>query len=397
MTTLEKKYQEWTSDFHNGEILFFIGYILILFRGMWLSTMFPQSRILSLLCVPVAALVVGLKIILFDHYPIKQFLALLAVLIVTMLSCYFSHTINPFFMILLVLGSKNIEFEKILKVYLVIVGAVLALAFLASLVGVIENLRYVRSNGRIRNSFGIIFPTDFAAHVFYYLTVLFYLNRDKLKPVHYILTMGLAGLLYYYCDTRLDSISILFLVLVFWVGSVVEHSFWVSRNAKVVWRNFWQKIGVYSVLIASAVSIGTALMYNEGSSFWQAVDKLITGRLYLGQKAYKEYGIRLIGQEIDMVGAGGTVESVKNYNFVDCSYVHVLLVNGILFFVILMVLYVWCCRVRKHDIYFLCCIDVIAVNCMIAHHILQVEYNVWLLAVLAMDWCGGYISSSSGG
>ena len=87
---------------------------------------------------------------------------------------------------------------------------------------------------------------------------------------------------------------------------------------------------------------------------------------------------------------------MQNYNFLDCSYVHVLLVNGILFFVILMVLYVWCCRARKHDIYFLCCIGVIAVNCMIAHHILQVEYSVWLLAVLAMDWCGGHMSSSSG-
>ncbi|MDD6074303.1 MAG: hypothetical protein PUB88_08600, partial [Clostridium sp.] len=260
MKALEQKYQEWTSDFHHGELLFFAGFILILFRGMWLSTMFPQNRILSLLCIPVAALLVGLKILLFDRYPLKQFFALLVVLLCTMLSCYFSRTINAFLMILLVLGSKDIEFEKILKVYLVIVGSVLILAFLASLVGVIENLRYLRrSNNRVRNSFGIIFPTDFAAHVFYYLTVLLYLNRDKLKSVHYILTMGVAGLLYYYCDTRLDSISILLLVVIFWIGSLMEHSSWVSRNMKCFWRDFWQKIGVYSVPIAAAVSIGATL------------------------------------------------------------------------------------------------------------------------------------------
>lgn len=394
MKALEQKYQEWTSDFHHGELLFFAGYILILFRGMWLSTMFPQNRILSLLCIPVAALLVGLKILLFDRYPLKQFFALLVVLVCTMLSCYFSRTVNAFLMILLVLGSKDIEFEKILKVYLVIVGAVLVLAFLASLVGVIENLQYEQSGRRLRNAFGIIYPTDFAAHVFYFLTVLFYVKRDTLRPIHYILTIGLAGLLYYYCDTRLDSISILLLVVIFWIGNVMEHSLWVSRNVKHTWISFWQKIGVYSVPIAAAISNGATFLYRESSSFWKGLNKLLSNRLHLGQNAYDEYGIRLFGQDIEMVGFGGTVKTVQNYNFVDCSYVHVLLVNGILFFTILMVLYVWCCRARKHDIYFLCCIGVIAINCMIAHHILQVEYTVWLLAVLAMDWRGGYIRSS---
>ena len=153
MKAWEQKYQEWISDFYHGELLFFAGFILILFRGMWLSTMFPQNRMLSLLSIPVASLLIGLKILLFDHYPVKQFLMLWVVLICTMLSCYFSHTVNAFLMILLVLGSKDIEFEKILKVYLVIVGAVMVLAFLASIVGVIDNLQYKQGTRKIRNAF----------------------------------------------------------------------------------------------------------------------------------------------------------------------------------------------------------------------------------------------------
>lgn len=388
MKAWEQKYQEWISDFYHGELLFFAGFILILFRGMWLSTMFPQNRMLSLLSIPVASLLIGLKILLFDHYPVKQFLMLWVVLICTMLSCYFSHTVNAFLMILLVLGSKDIEFEKILKVYLVIVGAVMVLAFLASIVGVIENLQYKQGSRKIRNAFGIIYPTDFAAHVFYCWTAIFYLNRDKVKLFYYIITIGVSILLYRYCDARLDSISIFLIAILYWLEDIVEHPIRINRYIKKVWIVFWQRIGVYLMIIVAVISIGMTLMYKEGNSFFLSLNEILSNRLNLGKNAYEEYGARIFGQDIEMVGFGGTTAGkVQNYNFVDCSYVHVLLVNGILFLMILMMFYTLSCKSRKQDIYFLFCIAVIAVNCMIAHHILQVEYNIWLLSALTINQC----------
>ena len=368
-------------DRSQGELFFWIGFIILLFRGMWLSTMFPQNRLLSTLCIPIAALFIGLKILICDHYSAKQMVLAAVVVICTMLSCYYSRTVNAFILILLVFGSRDIEFEKILKMYLVVVGTLMVLAFVASQIGIIENLQYVQ-RGRIRNSFGIIYPTDFASHVFYCMTAIFYLMRNKLKIIYYVIAIGVAGLLYYFCDTRLDSLSILLVVFLFCMENVMEHTSWIKEGTVRIWRAFWQKIGVYSMPLAAMVSIGVTLLYRGDDSRWVYINDFLSHRLELGKNMYDAYGIRLFGQDIEMVGFGGSVTDVPDYNFVDCSYVYVLMVNGILFLVILIALYVLNCKSREQDEYFLCCIVAMSLNCMIAHHILQVEYNIWLLSVM---------------
>lgn len=368
-------------DRSQGELFFCIGFIIILFRGMWLSTMFPQNRLLSTLCIPIAAFFIGLKILICDHYSVKQMVLAASVVICTMLSCYYSRTVNAFILILLVFGSRDIEFEKILKMYLAVVGTLMVLAFVASQIGIIENLQYVQ-RGRIRNSFGIIYPTDFASHVFYCMTAIFYLMRNKLKIIYYVIAIGVAGLLYYFCDTRLDSLSILLVAFLFCMENVMEHTSWIKEGTVRIWRAFWQKIGVYSMPLAAMVSIGVTLLYRGDDSRWVYINDFLSHRLELGKNMYDAYGIRLFGQDIEMVGFGGSVTDVQDYNFVDCSYVYVLMVNGILFLVILIALYVLNCKSREQDEYFLCCIVAMSLNCMIAHHILQVEYNIWLLSVM---------------
>lgn len=372
-------------DRSQGELFFCIGFIIILFRGMWLSTMFPQNRLLSTLCIPIAALFIGLKILICDHYSVKQMVLAASVVICTMLSCYYSRTVNAFILILLVFGSRDIEFEKILKMYLAVVGTLMVLAFVASQIGIIENLQYVQ-RGRIRNSFGIIYPTDFASHVFYCMTAIFYLMRNKLKIIYYVIAIGVAGLLYYFCDTRLDSLSILLVAFLFGMENVMEHTSWIKEGTVRIWRAFWQKIGVYSMPLAAITSIGITLLYRDSNLLWIRLDEFLTHRLGLGKNMYDAYGIRLFGQDIEMVGLGGTTaEYIPDYNFVDCSYMYVLLMNGILFLIILMVLYVQGCKRRKQNVNFLNCIIIVSLNCMIAHHILQIEYNIWLLCVLTSD------------
>ena len=144
----------------------------------------------------------------------------------------------------------------------------------------------------------------------------------------------------------------------------------------------------------------STVLYRENNVFWMWLDKLLSNRLSLGKNAYLKSGIQWLGQNIEMVGFGGTTEIVSNYNFVDCSYVHVLLVNGVLFLTVLLILYVFCGRKNSNNLYFSYVIAVVAINCMIAHHLLQVEYNVWLLSLLSIDSCtegkeknnGGYYS-----
>lgn len=338
---------------------------------------------MTLICVPLAALFVGLKILLYDHYSVKQFLLLALALACICLVLRSSGSINPFFWLLLIAGSRNIKFEKILKVYLAINVTIVLLAFCASSLDVIENLRYKTEKRGIRNSFGIIYPTDFGAHIFFMFLTFCYLKGEKLKYYHYGITILAAALVYRFSNARLDSGCTLALALLFSLGNWIVHSRKVSWNIKILWERGWNKLGMWVMPILSVFSIGITVIYQRNSSAWQALNEIVSNRLELGRRGIDEYGWSLFGQPLTLVGFGGSVGEQSNYNFVDCSYVYMLLRHGILFVVLMVVIFAICCYKNRHDRYFLYAIALVSVNCMIAHHIIQIEYNPFALALLA--------------
>lgn len=86
----------------------------------------------------------------------------------------------------MIVGAKNVSFNKLLKLYLVIAVTLMVVAFSASQYGLIEDLQFVTLRGEeffVRHSYGIQYPTDFAAHLFYIVLVIAVLYKDKLKTI----------------------------------------------------------------------------------------------------------------------------------------------------------------------------------------------------------------------
>lgn len=371
------------ADPHGGELLFFAGYILFLWRSVWITTMFPLSGLFTLVCVPLAALFIGLKILLYDEYPRNVFLMMGVALVCVCAVFYSSSSINPFFWLLMIAGSRKIKFEKILKVYLLINGSIVFLAFCASQLGVIENLQYETSNRGVRNAFGIIYPTDFGAHIFFMFLVYFYLKGERLRYYHYLITAGVAWLVYHFCNARLDSGNTLMLAILFAIGNGITGWRKVSRTAKNAWVNAWEKAGVWVMPLLAGVSVALTAVYQAGNGKMAELDKLVSSRLSLGKRGLEDYGIKLFGQPIVMNGFGGDTELTSNYFFLDCSYVYMLIRHGIVFLLLMLVIFAICCYRNRHDMYFLYALALVAINCMIAHHIIQIEYNPFALALLA--------------
>ena len=154
------------------ELLFFTGFIIYLARGVWATTMFPFPRIISKLCFGLAILFIGLKILLYDRYPYRRLICIGIMALDSLLVIYSSHYLNIFFWVLLILGAKDISFKKILQIYLIITISIMTLAFIASMTGVIENLKYVTDDRGVRQAFGCVYTTDFASHIFYIALVI---------------------------------------------------------------------------------------------------------------------------------------------------------------------------------------------------------------------------------
>lgn len=276
-----------------------------------------------------------------------------------------------------VAGAYKVDVKRILKIYLWIIGGLTLVAFLASQLGIIENLRYIRPrSGIVRNSFGIIYPTDFAAHIFFLYTVIIYLFGRGNRP-YLLASLGFffAWFTYKFSDARLDAATIAGLAGLYLL--VYHHSRLTNRF--LAW---WSWLLMISFPI---ISYWLTVNYRYGYSFYHVINRLLSGRLALGQSALKTYGVKLFGQNIVFIGNGGSLRVSRSYNFVDSSYLKILLLYGLIFlvaYVILMALFAWS-RSQAKDYLFLAVFTMIGVNSMVAHHWQEPVYNIFSILVFA--------------
>ncbi len=309
----------------------------------------------------------------------------------------------PFLWILLIVAAKDVPFRKILQVYLLMNITIMGLAFIASLLGVIENLAYTNQDwDNFRYSFGCVYTTDFAAHVFFMLLASFYLYYKKLRWYHYIGTCAIAGFIYYFCFAKLDTICILLIVLFFGGYHVLQcqsrrecvvvpdmeknsqQAFVFKRTkAYLKWNNLWMRFALFSMPVLTMLMYFLSDSYQQDNEFLETINETITGRLALGKTGLDNYGISLFGQDVPMVGFGGSLTLKQEYFFIDSSYINILLRYGIVFLLMLLVIYGTICYKHKRDTALMISIVLLAISCFIDHHIMEEAYNPLTYALFA--------------
>lgn len=373
--------QDWAAP-EAGERLFLCVWILFLARENLATTMFPMSGIFYNVVSLATVGGVALKVICYDSYRLPELAAVILIGGTAVLVVLRSGYQEPLFWAVILIGARGVSFRKILKTYFIVSASVVGLAFAASMLGVIVNLQYTLGSRGIRNSFGIIYPTDFAAHIFFLMVIFFYLRGARVKGWQYMICLVIAVLVYAFCNTRLD-VSCMILAVVLYMG--INRGKRSGRNIKERYRpaGFIKKYAMYSMPAAALFMSVLTLLFKAGGTFWQRLDEIMSNRLSLGQMGLKDYGIKLFGQQVYMMGNGGSTTLSSWYFFIDCSYLYILLKYGIIFLSIVLTVYVLCCRKYQDDKRFLLMIALVSLNCMIAHHLVELAYCPFALAVFA--------------
>lgn len=286
--------------------------------------------------------------------------------------------------VLLIIGARNIEFEKIVKTYFIVSFAILTITIFSALTGQIENLVYIQEGRRARMAMGIGYPTDFAAYVFFDVLAYCYIRGRKIKYIEFIIIFALGIGIYLITDARVDMICIIMTACIFTYIKARED--YAKRQKKEYQVNkWWSFILSLAPLICAAFMIAFCILYSFGSPITNLLDKILNYRLSQGNKAIDIFGFTLWGQYIPMQGFGGTTEIPSHYFFLDSSYVNIIMQYGILIFGSILLLWVAITfKARKEKNWLLLwTIAIISVQCMIEHHMLDIAYNPFLLALLA--------------
>ncbi len=366
----------------SAQWLFLLALAIYLTGAVLSSTMFPIPGICWKLCRLTAIGLIVWKVVQFDCFTMREtiFIAFLFtnVLLVKAVAGYS----EPLYWAIFLTGAKDVSFEKILKSYFVISLSIILFAFAASMLEVIENLQYETDTRGIRNSFGIIYPTDFAAHIFFLMLVFLYLRKERVKIHNYIICMFITVLVYHFCKTRLDSICMGLLI----VGHMFIKYRTTGKKSDIKKRKKWSLpviCGMCSMPAGMVIMWILTKLYDMGVPVTYDIDRLISNRLRLQSHAVAEYGIRIFGQYIKMVGNGGSETLPADYFFIDCSYYFIILQYGLVFGVLVFAVYILCSKKYRLDSYFQLVIMMIAINCMIAHHLLELAYNPFAFALFA--------------
>lgn len=350
-----------------------VGYDVIMTSV--LNKTLPQLPTILLIGV---ALVLSLRFLFIKNFSIS-FIVSGILLIVTSL-CVFLQTGATNFLLysLLILLLYDVDVDVILKTYVFIAGSIVIGIFLLSIIGLLPNLQFaqVRSSGLvIRNSFGFIYPTDFASHCFYLFIAWGYLLREKYIWLRVAVGVALSAFIIKFCDARLNSMSILIAVIIFLVMYYTK-----EKKFKVYY------ILPYSAAIFSSLMFYLSSHFSFSSPFFVKLNDFFSMRLFLGKNALDTYKLHLFGtNNVKFIGYGGTTESVLSYNYVDSSYIQMLFYYGIVPVVLLVIVYVLSSRrfYKEGKMLFLSLLSLITINCMIEAFWIRPGYNIFMFTLFA--------------
>ena len=360
------------------EKLYFVGFIIYALVNYLRGTMFTQYLSSPVLYdfMKISAIFIVLKILLFDDWKLKDLLIFLSVGILIEFTCRVSYDYDIFYYCLLILGAKNIEFSKILKTYLILISTALVITIIASQFGLVYNITFGRSGTPIvRYALGAVYPTDFAARVFYLMLFYAVFKKFKLNLPEYISLAALTVAMYVLTDTRLDTILMLLVILI---------AIFYRPVIKLVNRI---SVRLMSLLITAFVAFNILLAYFfiPSNPIFKIINKVLSQRLVYGHLVFKRYNVPLLGQFIPQVGNGGLHNGPYNYFFVDSSFIRVLMMHGLWAFILTMTLIIFLSHkfISKKYIVLEIALLLVILSSVIDQHMWEISFNIIFVGLFA--------------
>ena len=229
---------------------------------------------------------------------------------------------------LLLFGAQDISFRKLMRWYTIVIEILFVMTVLASQTGFTENLIYEVQGRNTRISFGFIYPTVFAAHLFFLLLCLWYLTKERWNLILATLSLLVCGFVYIGCEARFTSMCFGFLTIILVLRKI---EIWKANK-----RNQFYKMNRYLACILAVTPLLCSFVIHVLSICFQAdigwmarLNQLLSNRLRIAKKGIDVYGFHLWGSRISMIGYGGSTERQDKYFYLDSIYIQLSLVAGL--------------------------------------------------------------------
>ena len=296
---------------------------------------------------------------------------------ITSIGSYFAG--NEIMLTLIYLyGAKDIDVEKVFQIigylYILLFILIVTLSFL----GIIENWEYAPDGARAaRYCLGYTYPTHTSSVLFMSVLIFCYIRKERLNLVH-VAVLELINLwIFFFTDSRSGMMMCAMIPIVFYLLKFRKKEF---RKSILGWLQQWS-FPVCAILIYVTTKFYT---YRESGIMYR-IDKWLSWRLYYSNYSLNKYGVHLFGQKIEWIGYGGLghtkTQLADIYNFVDTSYLKLLLDNGLIVWLLIMIMWttVSIIAYRKNQRYLTWALTFLAIYSLVEQWLMNLGTNPFLL------------------
>ena len=319
-------------------------------------------------------LLVIISFLLNPYFKVKELILIAIIVAISVVGSYFSGNEIMLTMIY-IYGAKNISIEKTVRRLSVCYILIFICIIGGSQIGFIENWDFFAGTDRPRWGLGYTYPTHTSSVLFMAVLLYSYVRKNKLKFVDIIIIVLLDYWVYKNTDSRAGALLSVMVPLLFYLLKHVKKK---TYDSKFSWLLQW-------AFPLCAIVIYFFTMNYKDQGIYRFVNSLLSNRLYYSQYSMKTYGVHLLGQRIEWVGWGGIghtqMQLSGTYNFVDTSYLKLLLENGLIVWMLIMV--IWTCTsvnaYRRGDRYLLWALGMLAVYCLAEQWLMNLGANPFVL------------------
>lgn len=322
-------------------------------------------------------LLVVISFLLTEKITTAEIVRIIVLVGVTTLGSYFTG--NEIMLTLIYLyAAKDIDVEKVFHILGYIYILIFILIVLLSLFGVIENWDYPQDGTRAtRYCLGYTYPTHTSSVLLMSVLIFCYIQKEKITLIHVAILELINLWVFFYTDSRAGMMLCALIPIVFYLLKFRKKEF---RKTILGWLQQWS-FPVCAIL----VYVVTKFYNYDARGFMYQIDKWLSWRIYYGNYSLKEYGVHLFGQHIEWIGYGGlghTKDALADtYNFVDTSYLKLLLDHGLI--VLLLILVMWTAvsiiAYRNNKRYLSWALTFLAIYSLVEQWLMNLGTNLFLL------------------
>lgn len=309
-------------------LLIFGAYVFI---SLVESSLLYNETVLKIVKIASAISLMSLLYLQFCSRNQYRRIVIIAALILLSFSLAFFAT-DRFYIILyamMIILAGDVRFNYIVKTSLVSMIAAVIVILAALALGIIEDYVYI-SGSRVAHCLGFIYYSFLPFIVFYCVLMYLYLRGRRTSIAEYCVFFALSYYIY-----KLSTLRLTFALSLF---TMALHFTLVKLDILRIQSRIVATLAGAAFPIGALATFLGMIMYDARSPFWIRIDDILNGRVALMSEGLQLYPINLFGNNIEMRGNNIYAEA-NNYFYIDSGFAYALLAYGLIFTIIVIVLY----------------------------------------------------------